>query len=648
MAPTDPPPACGGEIAYGLRGGLRVPSPLWGRWSRAERRAGWGWLHELLTWSKWHHPHPGRTLRVRSALPTRGREGVSGTRRVICGSPAASGGRVLAAAFLLLTLFFPAPASAQPIPSLYSDPAPFRAAIEKERWPEGTRTLPVTGITVPHHLLAADLMARGFAALRGNTYDRVILLSPDHFRKTRRAFATTRRDFETALGPIATDKAAAEALLAEPDLVEESGLFAEEHGVAALLPFLKHALPDTPILAVVISIRAERADWDRMVAALTPLVGERTLVVQSTDYSHYLSHEASLARDQETLNVIAANDIEAVTRLVSSDHMDSRAAQYIQMRLQAARGSRATVIASRNSIEYVPHASRTTSYLVSVYSPERVAFPRTYEDQQVTILAGDLFAGRYLTKPLADPSIAGAIVHRVKALTGGAPMIVNLEGAILEEPPDGLPDNLHAMHAGLALPLLKALNVKAANLANNHAFDLGRDGQRETIALLRRAGIVPLRHGEMADLDGLRFWPLNTVGRNDRSGLPVARPGELEALCRAKAKPPLLAFVHWGAEYVETLSTEQREAAATLHRCGAGLVVGAHSHRGTDMIEAPEGGAYALLPSLGNFLFDQTASRGSGVLLEVRRFRQGTVATRVLPLPNLFDLANAMMRAGER
>ena len=560
----------------------------------------------------------------------------------------AGGGSAWAVLMLLAVLALAPPARAEPaIPSLYSDPAPFRAAIEKERWPEGSRMLPVTGITVPHHLLAADLMARGFAALRGNTYDRVIVISPDHFRKARRPFVTTRRDFETVLGPLTTDKAAADALLAQPDLVEESGLFAEEHGVAALLPFLKEALPETPIVAIAISIRAERAEWDRMVEALTPLVGPKTLLVQSTDYSHYLSHETSLARDQETLNVIAADDVEAVTRLVSSDHMDSRAAQYIQMRLQRARGSRATVVANRNSIEYVPHASRTTSYVVSVYSPERAAFPRRYEDQDVMVLAGDLFAGRYLTKPLADPVIAAALVTRVKALTGGVPMVVNLEGAVLTEPPEGLPDSLHAMHAGLALPLLKALNVKAASLANNHAFDLGRDGHRETVDLLRRGGIVPMLHGEMTDLGPFRVWPLNMVGRNDRAGFPVARPGDLEMLCRARAKPPLLAFVHWGAEYVDALDAEQRETAATLHRCGASLVIGAHSHRGTDAIEAPEGGAYGLLPSLGNFMFDQTASRGSGVLLEVRRFRHGTVATRILPLPNLFDVANRMLRDAE-
>ena len=554
--------------------------------------------------------------------------------------------RALLAAGLASGFAGRASAMSEPIPSLYADPAPFRAAIATERLPAGTRTLPVTGITVPHHLLAADLMARGFATLAGNAYDRVVLLSPDHFNKARRPFATTRRDFATVFGPVRTDREATASLLAQPDLVEDSALFDGEHGVAALLPFLEEALPDVPLVAIAISIRAERSEWDRLVETLTPLVGPRTLVVQSTDYSHYLPHAASLARDQETLNVVAAEDVEAVTRLVSSDHMDSRAAQYIQMRLQAARGSRASVIGSRNSIEYAPHASRTTSYVVSIYSPERAALPFAFADQEVVVLAGDFFAGRYLTRPLADPAISTALVARVRALTGGAPMVVNLEGAVLKEPPEGLPENLHAMHAGLALPLLKALNVKAASLANNHAFDLGRSGHRETVTQLRSAGITPLLHGQAVDLGAFRLWPVNMVGRGDRQGFPVARPDEMEALCRVEAKPPLVALPHWGEEYVEGLGPAEREAAASLARCGASLVVGGHSHRGSERIEAPEGGAYALLPSLGNFLFDQSASRGSGVLLELRRFRQGTIASRLLPLPNLFDLANAMMRDG--
>lgn len=531
-----------------------------------------------------------------------------------------------------------------PVPSVYGDAAPFLDAIARERR-EARAAFPVTGITVPHHLLAADLMARGFWAASGNRYDRVILLSPDHFNRSQKPFATTARDHETVLGRIPADRQAVAALLATPDLVEASDLFEREHGVAALLPFVKRFFPDATLVPVAISIRAEPADWDRAVALLAPLLGPRTLVVQSTDYSHYRPQAESILRDQESLNVIASEDADAVTRLVSSDHMDSRGAQYIQMRLQERQGSRATVIANRNSLEYIPHASRTTSYVVSVYSPEIAAFPERYTDQDVLVFGGDVLLGRYLTKPLAEPEVAAEIVRRIRALTGGAPMVVNLEGALLAEPPEGLPDNLHAMPAGLALPILTALNVKAASLANNHSFDLGRDGYRESIDILRRAGIVPLTHGAVADLGPVRLVALNFVGRNDRSGFPAVRSGELEALCRAPARPPFWAFVHWGTEYAEALGPQERDAAAVLARCGIGGIVGAHSHRAAARIEAPIGGGYALAPSLGNLLFDQTATRGTGALLEMRVFRQGTVATRLLPLPNLFDEANALLRA---
>lgn len=530
-----------------------------------------------------------------------------------------------------------------PIPSLYDDPAPFRAVIESERRDLPAAPFPVSGITVPHHLLAADLIARGVGAAQGNRYGRIVILSPDHFSRSRHPVATTRRDFETVFGPFANDREASGSLLADADLVEESDLFDKEHGIAAILPFLKAAFPEARIVPVVISYRARRPDWDRLLALIAPLVGPDTLVVQSTDYSHYLPVAVSRQRDQESLTIIAADDVEAVERLVASDHMDSKAAQYIQMRLQRARGSRATVIANRNSVEYIPYASRTTSYVVSVYSPERRAFPYRYPDQDIAVFGGDVFPGRYLTKPLADPEISREIVARVRELTGGAPMVVNLEGVLMQEPPDEIGPDLHAIPTGLGLPFLRALGVTAASLANNHSFDLGRGGYAESIALLKAAGITPLLHGESADLGPFRVVALNDVGRGDRIGYPVLGAGDLAALCRAGARPPLLALVHWGQEYAP-IGTPQYALAHDLAGCGVGAVIGAHSHRAAEAIEAPEGGAYAVFGSLGNLVFDQASPRGSGALIEVRRFRQGTIALRLLPLPNLFDLANARLR----
>jgi poly-gamma-glutamate synthesis protein (capsule biosynthesis protein) len=527
------------------------------------------------------------------------------------------------------------------IPSLYSDPEPFLAAIEVER-PKQKPNVKVTGISVPHHLLAANLVARGFWAASGNTYDRIILLSPDHFSKSHRPLATTRQDIETPLGTIRNDQAMTSSLLANDALFDESNLFEKEHGTAALLPFAKYFFPQARIVPIAVSYGSTRSDWDAAVAMLERLIEPGTLIVQSTDYSHYLTHQMAVRRDQETLNVIAADDVNLVAGLLQPDHLDSKGSQYIQMRLQAGvTKARGTVIANRNSAEYSAIGTRTTSYIVTLYSTDAEGSAKfRYDDQDVFYFGGDTFIGRWLTQPLADANVRSDVIARIRAVSAGSPLIVNLEGVLLEDPPNGVSSELHMMHARLAVPILKALNVRAASLANNHSHDLGRNGLRESIAILKRAGIVPLQHMKVADLDRFGLVSANFIGVRDYRGYPVTKNlADLQALCRMKARLPLVAFAHWGEEYTRLAQPANYAAAEALHSCGVNLVIGTHSHQAALRIEAIRGGELQMAFSLGNLLFDQKSDRASSALLELRLFKQGTFATRLVPLPNLFELA---------
>jgi AmmeMemoRadiSam system protein B len=536
-----------------------------------------------------------------------------------------------------------APASADgAFAAMYSDRAVFLQALARER-PPAAPSLQVTGISVPHHLLAADLIARGFWIAAGNKYDRIVILSPDHFNRSRRPLATTRRDFDTVFGRIENDPAATGALLNASDLFDDSDLFATEHGIAALLPFVKHFFPDARIVPIVISFGASRADWDRALALVERLIGPRVLVVQSTDYSHYLSPDVARQRDQETLNVIAANDADTLVRLRQPAHMDSKGAQYLQMQLQGGTfKSHATVVANRNSNAYGADGAKTTSYIVTAYTQSPpVGAQLRFADQEVIYFAGDTFLGRWLTAPLADRDVANRVVNEVRAITAGAPLVVNLEGVLLDEPPEGIGSDFHVMHAGLAIPVLTALNVKAAGLANNHSFDLGPSGYQESRSILARSGIAPLGHKDVLDLGSLRLLGLNFIGKTDYRDYPVARGNDIEDVCRMRARPPLIALVHWGREFTATAGGAEYAAAQALEACGVSAIVGAHSHQAAPRIEALQGGEYALTYSLGNFLFDQKADRSSSALLELRLFKQGTYAARLIALPNLFELATS-------
>jgi poly-gamma-glutamate synthesis protein (capsule biosynthesis protein) len=529
--------------------------------------------------------------------------------------------------------------------AMYSDQGLFLPAIARERLP-GAPKLRVTGISVPHHLLAADMIARGFWVAASNKYERVIILSPDHFNRSRRPFATTQRDFDTAFGRLENDRAATQALLENAVLFENSDLFEKEHGISALTPFVKYFFPDATIVPIAISYSASLADWDKALALVESLTGPGVLVVQSTDFSHYLSAEVARQRDQESLNIIAANDVEAVARLVQPVHLDSKAAQYMQMRLQGSTfKSHATVIGNRNSAHYGGAGIRTTSYIVTVYTDRwPTGSELRYADQEVVYFGGDTFLGRWLTTPLADKDVANAIVSEVKSLTGGAPLVVNLEGAVLDEPPEGISNDIHAMHAGLAVPIMTALNVKVAGLANNHSFDLGPAGYDESRRVLQRAGIKPLGHQEIVDVGPFRLIGLNFIGKVDYHGYPVVKGSDLEQLCRMKARPPLIALVHWGQEYTNVGGAHEYTAAETMQACGVSAIVGAHSHQAVSRIEAMQGGEYQITYSLGNLLFDQKAGRSSGALLELRAFQQGTYATRLIPVANLFELGASKLR----
>ena len=229
--------------------------------------------------------------------------------------------------------------------------------------------------------------------------------------------------------------------------------------------------------------------------------------------------------------------------------------------------------------------------------------------------------------------------------------MINLEGAIALLPTVGAPAERHIMEEELALPMLQAMNVCAASLANNHSFDLGPEGVDRALPVLRRSGIRPLRHMEVADLGVFRLLTINFIGDGDHRGYPVMRKtadprDPLSAEDRARISelaknPPLVVFVHWGREFTSTASDLERNIAEDLAQCGASLVVGAHTHQASASMELIAGGEALLQFSLGNLLFDQRSPMGGGALLEVRAFSQKTFAARLAPIPNLYEFAVA-------
>lgn len=159
-------------------------------------------------------------------------------------------------------------------------------------------------LIVPHagYAYSGRIAARAYVALKPHRkqYRRVILVGPSHRVVVQGVALSGASAFRTPVGDLPVDGAAT-ALLARHGLRVSKGAHAREHSLEVHLPFLQALLREFMIVPLVVGDAAPEA-----VAEVLDLLwgGLETLIVISSDLSHYLSDEDALVRDAATANAI--------------------------------------------------------------------------------------------------------------------------------------------------------------------------------------------------------------------------------------------------------------------------------------------------------------------------------------------------------
>ncbi|HSC89475.1 MAG TPA: CapA family protein, partial [Polyangiaceae bacterium] len=165
-------------------------------------------------------------------------------------------------------------------------------------------------------------------------------------------------------------------------------------------------------------------------------------------------------------------------------------------------------------------------------------------------------------------------------------------------------------------------------LANNHAFDRGSLGYRDTVARLDEVGLAHVGHPSLEGEDPVHRVVLGGV----RMALVAHhnRPTELaiDDVRRARrGADVVIVFEHWGVDYAFEPVAFQRHRAGQLARAGAHAIVGSHPH-----VVHPEAfaGGTLVAYSLGNFVFPAMNEPGThlGALLELDLLPRGIVGHR--------------------
>lgn len=141
------------------------------------------------------------------------------------------------------------------------------------------------------------------------TVTRVVLLGPAHFVPVRGLAATGFARWRTPLGEIDIDVAARDAALSLPGVHVNDEAHAPEHSLEVHLPFLQEILGDFTLVPFAVG----QSPPDEVAGLLGALWGEEdTVVVVSSDLSHYHDHWTAQQLDRATAAAIEALDPEAV------------------------------------------------------------------------------------------------------------------------------------------------------------------------------------------------------------------------------------------------------------------------------------------------------------------------------------------------
>ncbi len=195
-----------------------------------------------------------------------------------------------------------------------SDPRQLRAEVELYLGGDQPASgRPPKALVAPHagYVYSGPIAGSAFRALTsgGDRIRRVVLLGPSHFVPFDGLALPAWTSFRTPLGEIAVDVAARAALADLPAVVTSDRPHAREHSLEVELPFLQVVLGDFTLVPLAVG----DARPEVVAAALDRLWGgDETLVVVSTDLSHYLDYDSARARDSATSAAIVALDCERI------------------------------------------------------------------------------------------------------------------------------------------------------------------------------------------------------------------------------------------------------------------------------------------------------------------------------------------------
>src|ERR1700737_5007819 len=187
-------------------------------------------------------------------------------------------------------------------------------AVRPEATPSSARSARASmpkALIAPHagYVYSGPIAASAYGALgdAAHRIERVVLIGPSHFVRFSGLAVSRAAAFETPLGAVPVDDSMRREILRLPHVVATDFPHAREHSLEVQLPFMQVLLGGFRVLPIATGDATAR----EVASALEHVWGdEETLIIVSSDLSHYLRYDAARSVDAATAQAILARSTE--------------------------------------------------------------------------------------------------------------------------------------------------------------------------------------------------------------------------------------------------------------------------------------------------------------------------------------------------
>jgi len=174
----------------------------------------------------------------------------------------------------------------------------------------------VFGIVAPHagYVYSGKTAAHAYNLLVGKKFKRVVIISPSHSEYFSGVSVFEGDAYETPLGILKIDKEFREKFLTDDGIIFKGYEgHRREHALEVQLPFLQSVLKDFKIVPIVMGDQSKMF-VDELADKISRVVTDETLVVASSDMSHFYSSEKANKLDSVVEKRINEFDFEQLLK----------------------------------------------------------------------------------------------------------------------------------------------------------------------------------------------------------------------------------------------------------------------------------------------------------------------------------------------